>query len=277
MIQAFLRSNSANVLGFVVYSFVAIVLVMVLRRFQSTWTFASAGATSSESRRTITLKQAAHGFVRIRGVQILMAGIVVTGAIRVLVAEWSWWDVAIVAASGAMWPFQEWFLHAYLLHMKPFHVFGRTIEPIFIKSHRIHHLDPWEPGSGVVSVYFVTLYIALLPVAWHFALPLSQSLTGVVASLILIFTYEWTHYLIHTTYKPKRLWYTSLWRNHRLHHFKNENYWYGVTTFVADIVLHTHPTRDTIANSHSCLTLRSQDERDLSMDVPQRPAAVEGR
>ena len=268
MIQALLRGDLANVLGFGVYSVMAIAFVMVLRRFKSTWTFVAAGNRSPESRRSISLKRAVLGFVRSRGVQILIAGIVTCGAIRALVAEWSWWDVAIVAVSFAIWPFQEWFLHAYLLHMKPFMLFGRKIEPIFIKSHRIHHLDPWEPGSGLVSVYFATLFVLLLPIAWHFSLPLSQSLTGVVASLALVFAYEWVHYLIHTTYKPKRSWYANLWRNHRLHHFKNEDYWYGVTTSVADVILHTHPAREKIANSHSCLTLRSQDERDLSMDVP---------
>ena len=38
--------------------------------------------------------------------------------------------------------------------------------------------------------------------------------------------YEWCHYLIHTDYKPKTAVYRAIWRNHRLHHFKNEHYWF---------------------------------------------------
>ena len=34
--------------------------------------------------------------------------------------------------------------------------------------------------------------------------------------------YEWTHYLIHSEYKPKTRIYRAIWRNHRRHHYKNE-------------------------------------------------------
>ncbi len=56
--------------------------------------------------------------------------------------------------------------------------------------------------------------------------------------------YEWTHYLIHSDYKPKKTRvYRAVWRNHRHHHFKNEHYWFTVTsTGTADRVLGTYPT-----------------------------------
>ena len=54
--------------------------------------------------------------------------------------------------------------------------------------------------------------------------------------------YEWTHYLVHSDYRPRSRWYRSVWRNHRLHHYKNEHYWFTVTTAgTADRLFGTYP------------------------------------
>jgi len=54
--------------------------------------------------------------------------------------------------------------------------------------------------------------------------------------------YEWTHYLVHSDYRPRSRAYRAVWRNHRLHHYKNEHYWFTVTTAAtADRVLGTYP------------------------------------
>ena len=54
--------------------------------------------------------------------------------------------------------------------------------------------------------------------------------------------YEWTHYVIHSDYKPRTRLYKAVWRNHRLHHYKNEHYWFTVTsTATADRLFGTYP------------------------------------
>ena len=69
-------------------------------------------------------------------------------------------------------------------------------------------------------------------------------LSFLVTILAFGLAYEWTHYLVHTDYRPKRALYRAIWRNHRLHHFKNEHYWFAVTTpGTADRVLRTYPIR----------------------------------
>ena len=52
-----------------------------------------------------------------------------------------------------------------------------------------------------------------------------MGLTFLVTILAFGVIYEWCHYLIHTDYKPKGAVYRVIWRDHRLHHFKNEHYW----------------------------------------------------
>ena len=91
---------------------------------------------------------------------------------------------------------------------------------------------------GWVLVWFApaitaTLFLLLRPA--HLAATLLA--TGSAALL----AYEWTHFLIHTSYRPRRRYYRHLWRHHRLHHYRNEGYWFGVTTAVGDVLLGTCP------------------------------------
>ena len=64
-----------------------------------------------------------------------------------------------------------------------------------------------------------------------FAFPrLALGLTYLVVVSAIGLGYEWTHFLIHSDYRPKSRLYKAIWRNHRLHHYKNEHYWFTVTT-----------------------------------------------
>ena len=51
--------------------------------------------------------------------------------------------------------------------------------------------------------------------------------------------YEWTHYLTHTSYVPRGRYYARICRAHRLHHFKDEGFWYGFTLPFVDALLRT--------------------------------------
>ena len=90
----------------------------------------------------------------------------------------------------------------------------------------------------------------------HTALFLSATLCGYA----LLGTYEWCHFIIHTRYRPKTHYYQSIWRSHRLHHFKNEHFWFGVSSDAADRVLGTSPDHRTVCKSR---TVRNLEHRQL--------------
>ena len=94
-------------------------------------------------------------------------------------------------------------------------------------------------GVGLACVVFAPLGVA----------------TGFAAAVFLSLAYEWTHYLIHTDYMPRTRFYRSLWRGHRLHHYRNENYWFGVTNHLGDRVLGTNPAKDAVPVSATARTL----------------------
>jgi hypothetical protein len=72
---------------------------------------------------------------------------------------------------------------------------------------------------------------------------------------VLVALYEWTHFLIHTAHRPRNGAYRAVWQTHRLHHFKNEHYWHGITNTVADRVLGTHPHHRDVERSRTARTL----------------------
>jgi hypothetical protein len=195
---------------------------------------------------------------------VLAAGVLVLAA-RVYVGQWSWRDLLPPLALLAAQPFVEWAIHKYLLHLPPIGLLGRRVELYGSIQHRMHHLSPSDldrvllkPIEVVSFVVQIAIAIALiaaaidLPLGWP-VLPLA--LTGVGFAYLGLFRYEWSHFLIHTPYVPRSRWYRAIWRNHRLHHFKHEGYWMGVSSNLGDRLLGTDPDQRTVAKSPTARTL----------------------
>lgn len=163
-------------------------------------------------------------------------------------------------------PFVEWFIHRYLLHLKPFTLGGRTIDIYTAKAHRRHHKDPsslertlLHKGEILGSMFLIAITAAPLFAGVALLItggdPLALYLSALLVSYIGLYRYEWTHFLIHTPYVPKTRLYRSIWRSHRLHHFKHEDYWMGVTGNLGDRALGTYPDQRTIKKSPTARSL----------------------
>ena len=195
----------------------------------------------------------------------VLAATAVALAARIYVGQWSWRDLAFPLVLLAAQPFVEWVIHKYLLHLPPFELRGRTVELYGSIQHRNHHLSPSDLDRVLlkqleVTSFIVQIAIAIalvtLAVALPFGVPaLPLALTGVVFSYVGLFRYEWSHFLIHTPYVPRSRWYRTIWRNHRLHHFKNEHYWHGITNTIGDRALGTYPDQSEVRRSKTARTL----------------------
>jgi sterol desaturase/sphingolipid hydroxylase (fatty acid hydroxylase superfamily) len=109
--------------------------------------------------------------------------------------------------------------------------------------------------SFLVQIALV-VWLLTLAVAKPLGAPvLPLTLTGIAFAYLGLFRYEWSHFLIHTPYVPKTRWYRAIWRNHRLHHFKNEGYWMGVSSNLGDRLLGTNPDQRAVAKSPTARTL----------------------
>jgi hypothetical protein len=168
-------------------------------------------------------------------------------------------DAAIVAAVLVYWPLQEWFAHRYILHAAPRRIGGKTIDPVVARMHRAHHADPWR-NTGLPMTFLLPA-VPVHAVVWALLTRNRRlALTGMLAFGSMTLAYEWTHFLTHTSYRPKRSYYRKLQRRHRLHHFKDEHHWLGFTVPYVDDLFGTAPDPAAIPTSPTVRTLGITDE-----------------
>jgi sterol desaturase/sphingolipid hydroxylase (fatty acid hydroxylase superfamily) len=204
-----------------------------------------------QTRKITDLRTALDEFLRHRSPQLLLAELPLVIAIRVLWGHFGWIDVAILAGIVALQPFTEWLLHVYVLHVQPRGPVTNALDWAAGKSHRRHHRDPEDLAWQFIHPHAVlggfAANLVLLALGPHTA-------TYSVGAVLMTLVYEWTHYLIHTDVRPQSRPYKALWRHHRLHHFRNENYWFGVTGRLGDRVLHTLPEKNDVPVSPTART-----------------------
>lgn len=193
--------------------------------------------------------------------RILTALAVSALGIRLYVGQWAIWDLLVVAGILCFWPVLEWLIHVFVLHSKPFRLFGYTIDPIVPRKHREHHRDPWHTDLVFIPLHTYLYTPLILVCLWLLSMPTTAlAFTGIAVYLIMALHYEWVHFLVHTRYLPANAYYRRLRRNHRLHHCKNERYWYGVTMLAGDTLFGTAPEQKNVALSATCRDLLLEDD-----------------
>jgi Fatty acid hydroxylase superfamily len=205
-------------------------------------------------------------FSRNRSPQILATGLALAVAWRIALGDFTWRDAVAAALMVPVYVFGEWAIHVHLLHLPPFSWRGRRVELMTAASHRMHHQDPHNLNMILLGPLEALALLALavpLPIAAGCAIaglafgsvPLGAAVTAVIAGYALVLVYEWTHFLIHTAHRPRSGYYRAIWRGHRLHHFKNERYWHGITNTFSDRVLGTAPDQRDVPRSRTARTL----------------------
>ena len=212
---------------------------------------------SRTERRAFALSDAVREFGRHPSPWMIVTVLAGALAARGTVGDWRASDAVVPLAMLAVFPFFEWLVHVFVLHWRPRRVGGMTVDSLLARKHREHHVDPrnvpliFIPWRALLWVLPLAAGIAL------FAFPrVGLGLTFLVFLAILGLVYEWCHYLIHSDYKPKSALYRAVWRNHRHHHYKNEHFWFTVTTTgTADRVLGTYPDPATVPVSPTAKNL----------------------
>lgn len=165
-------------------------------------------------------------------------------------------DLVAAAAAIAVWPVQEWFLHKYLLHLKPTTIAGVRIDPSFARAHRKHHVDPRQIDTTLLPLATIRGAGPLAAAGWLLAFgPSRAALTGMATYSTMALFYEWTHFIVHTNVKPLTAYGRRVRRNHRLHHYRHEGYWFGFTLPLVDRVFGTAPDPDRVEKSVTAMDL----------------------
>ena len=218
----------------------------------------------------LTLRDCWRSFVRRPSPPLLLAAIAAAVVLRVALGDYDWHDLVVIAGVLIATPPVEWAIHVYLLHAKPLRIGRFRFDSLAAREHRAHHMAPAELDGVLLPAYAVAIFVPLIAiVVWLVSFPihlvvggdrLAHAATGLLISYLILGAYEWSHYLIHTPYRPHGRYYRAIWRGHRLHHYKNERYWFGVTSPFGDALMHTSPDQSKVPKSATART--------LGMDVP---------
>jgi Fatty acid hydroxylase superfamily len=213
--------------------------------------------TVSSQKRGLTLGQAFAEFVRHPSPWMIASVLVGALVARVWVGDWALSDLVAPLVYVALFPVMEWVIHVFVLHWKPRRLGRWTVDTLLARKHREHHVAPrdvplvfipWQTLIGVIA-FTVAAPLLLFPTT-------GQALTFMMTVGVMGLAYEWIHYLVHTDYKPRTRAYRAVYKHHRLHHFKNENYWMTVTTAnTADRLFGTMPSPETVPTSPTAKNL----------------------
>lgn len=207
------------------------------------------------------LRDAFHIFTHQRSARViatLLLGVLVA---RVAVGGIGRWDLAVLGLLVLLQPFSEWVIHVGVLHWRPRRLGRLTLDTQLASEHRAHHRAPHDPRHWYIPLRGGLLGFALAAALAALLMPtVGLWLSFLVGMFGLALVYEWTHYLCHSSHRPRSRLYKRLWRHHRLHHFKNEHYWMGVTNPLGDRVLGTMPEPKDVETSPTCRDLLAQGQ-----------------
>ncbi len=227
---------------------------------ESRW---AAGPGSGRRRTSMSLTQAASAFWRHPSPWLIGGFLLAAVGYRATVPGLAWTELVVPAALVLLLPLIEWVVHVVVLHWRPRRVVGVPVDPLLARKHRAHHADPrdlplvfipWQVELWLLPAY-VVVGVLCFPTSGGTA-------TFLVAVGVLMLGYEWVHYLVHSDYRPRTRLYRAVWRNHRLHHYKNEHYWFAVTTAgTADRLLRTCPDPGSVETSPTVRRLHDLEQR----------------
>jgi sterol desaturase/sphingolipid hydroxylase (fatty acid hydroxylase superfamily) len=147
----------------------------------------------------------------------------------------------LVLAASFLGGFLLFTLIEYLVHRYVFHMLADTPgrERIQYMFHGVHHEYPRDKERlampPIVSMLIAGILLSLLQ--WIGGPPGVIGGTGFLSGYA---TYLLVHYSIHR-FKPPKNGLRMLWKNHNIHHFKDDTVAYGVSSPLWDYVFGTFP------------------------------------
>ncbi|WP_017152427.1 sterol desaturase family protein [Bacillus bingmayongensis] len=171
--------------------------------------------------------------------------------------------VAILSclAGIVFYTINEYVTHRFLFHMKP------PKNPLLLKMlkrlHYDHHVYPDDLKLLFLPVWYsmpgFAIYLFILyGVTNHVTITLSFGM----GMIVMLLVYEWKHYIAHRPIRPLTRFGRWLKKQHILHHYKNENYWFGVSNPVYDFLFGTYKNGKDVELSRSARNLEKEKEKE---------------
>jgi sterol desaturase/sphingolipid hydroxylase (fatty acid hydroxylase superfamily) len=132
------------------------------------------------------------------------------------------------------WSLTEYILHRFLFHLSPDTKMGKRINYVLHGNHHEYPRDkdrlfmPVVPSLIIASLFFISFHLILGQKTFSF-------FPGFLLGYLI---YGSMHYAIHAMNPPFK-WMKGLWRNHHMHHYKETELGFGVSSTLWDHVFGT--------------------------------------
>ncbi len=172
---------------------------------------------------------------------LLAAFLMIWGYLHTQIA---WWVQSAVFLFGLLlFSLTEYIAHRYMFHMITDTKLKEKIQYAF---HGVHHEFPKDTGRlampPIASVFIVLLLFLL------FINTIGEYTFGFLPGFISGYSlYLTVHYVVHA-YQPPNNFFKALWINHGIHHYKDHERAFGVSSPLWDYIFSTRPRK---SKSHS--------------------------
>jgi sterol desaturase/sphingolipid hydroxylase (fatty acid hydroxylase superfamily) len=161
------------------------------------------------------------------------------------VATFDAWAPLAFLLGMLLFAVSEYVTHRFFFHLPPpRHPF---LLRLLKRLHYDHHERPQERELLFLPIWYSGPQLLLVGVlAYLVTSSLDAAIHFLSGAMAYHLYYEWKHFVAHRPIRPLTPWGRKMKRLHLLHHFKNENYWFGVTEPVLDQWFGTFPDEDKV-------------------------------
>lgn len=135
--------------------------------------------------------------------------------------------------------FVEYMMHRHFFHMEPD---TELKDKLQYSSHGVHHDYPRDKDRLAMPPVISALYTIIFYVVFTLLMG-DYAMYFLPGFLIGYSLYLGVHYIVHA-YQPPKNFLKVLWVNHAIHHYKDPDVAFGVSSPLWDIILGTMPKRD---------------------------------
>ncbi len=148
--------------------------------------------------------------------------------------------LALFAAGIVAWTFTEYVIHRFIFHYDPKGTLGRRIH---FMIHGVHHDYP-NDSQRLVLVPSVSIPLAILFYYGYYYIMGEHTATPFYAGFVAGYLfYDMTHYALHHANFKSKFW-LDLKKHHMMHHYKDGDNGFGVSSMLWDYVFFTRIKKD---------------------------------
>ncbi|MGG2066281.1 sterol desaturase family protein [Bacillus sp. S14(2024)] len=188
---------------------------------------------------------------------VIMIGILI-GFIVFLNMQLFTWIAAIAVIAGIIfYTINEYVTHRFLFHLKP--PKNPFLLKILKRLHYDHHVYPNDLKLLFLPVWYslpgFTIYLFIV---YGITSSITVTLSFGIGMIFMLLVYEWKHYIAHRPIRPMTPYGRWLKKQHILHHYKNENYWFGVSNLFYDFLFKTYKEGKDVETSETARNLEGE-------------------